>query len=210
MHAHVSWLPGCFTESKFKWHFNPLWQNVLLFWNYDGNWTCDSPRLETSSQFIRSFGGAGGRLRVLHQKCCRSHHVISTWNLIMHRIPDLYNFILNFSETPTLHSSKPTTSPSSSRPSSSDSPSCQSFGYFPNSVPPAPNVPLHAKASRPVVVTSVCTVILVMAVIGIVFLLVLRKRRRCYQRGLLSERISWTVKWVGDHGLLKNVKLRTI
>ena len=65
-----------------------------------------------------------GGQRLLHQECCRSHHVISAWNLTMHRIPDLYNFILNSSEAPTLHSSKPKTSSSSSRPSSQDSPSC--------------------------------------------------------------------------------------
>ena len=141
--------------------------------------------------------------RVLHQECCRSHHVISAWNLIMHRIPDLYNFILNSSEAPTLHSSKPTTSSSSSRPSSPDSPSTQSSVNFPNSVPPSPNVPLHAKASTPVVVTSVCTVILVMAVIGIVFLLVLRKRRRCYQ--------GWSVRGYREQlkELETTVSLRT-
>ena len=144
----------------------------------------------------------GGR-RDLHQECCRSHHVISAWNLIMHRIPDLYNFILNSSEAPTLHSSKPTTSSSSSRPSSSDSPSCQSSENFPNSVPSSPNFPLHAKASTPVIVTSVCTVILVMAVIGIVFLLVLRKRRRCYQ--------GWSVRGYSEqlNELETTVSLRT-
>ena len=149
-------------------------------------------------------GRVGGAVRrVQHQECGRSHHVISAWNLIMHRIPDLYNFILNFSEAPTLHSSKPTTSSSSSRPSSSDSPSCQSSGNFPNSVPPTPNVPLHANASTPVVLTSVCTVILVMAVIGIVLLLVLKKRRRCDQ--------GWSVRGYREqlNELESTVSLRT-
>ena len=100
----------------------PLTERVtFLEYRWKLNLWLSMPRLEKSSQFIRSFGGGQ---RVLHQECCRSHHVISAWNLTMHRIPDLYNFILNSSEEPTLHSSKPKTSSSSSRPSSPDSPSC--------------------------------------------------------------------------------------